>query len=82
VVVAVLAELWLVEKCWEEMCVFLWNNMALYSVCGVVRIREWQWLGCSGINRLVRSVRFEWYKFQSGSGSIGRVAVKNTKSLG
>jgi hypothetical protein len=34
---------------------------------------EWQWLGGSGINRRGRSMRFEWYRLESGSGSIGRV---------
>jgi hypothetical protein len=41
----------------------------------VRRGREWQWLGGSGVNRCGRSRRFEWYQFDSGSGSIGRVMI-------
>jgi hypothetical protein len=36
---------------------------------------EWQWQGGSGTNRFARSVRFEWWWLERGSGSIGRVAV-------
>jgi hypothetical protein len=32
---------------------------------------EWQWLGGSGFIRKRRSVRFEWWWFECGSGSIG-----------
>jgi hypothetical protein len=51
-------------------------------VCGgAVRPREWQWLGGSGTIRRRRSVRFEWWWLESGSGSIGRVVacLKNVK---
>jgi hypothetical protein len=33
---------------------------------------EWQWFNGSGTIRQIRSIRFDWYKFQSGSGSIKR----------
>jgi hypothetical protein len=36
-------------------------------------------MGGSGTSRCARSRRFEWYKLESGSGSIGRV-VSRTKS--
>jgi hypothetical protein len=36
---------------------------------------EWQWQGGSGISRQRTSARFEWWWFESGSGSIGRVAM-------
>jgi hypothetical protein len=39
------------------------------------RAKEWQWLGGSGTVGKRRSVRFEWYQIQGGSGSIGGVAV-------
>jgi hypothetical protein len=39
---------------------------------GVWRGQEWQWQGGSGTSRKRRSVRFEWYRLESGSGSIGR----------
>jgi hypothetical protein len=42
---------------------------------GGPRHSEWQWQGGSNTNRRRISVRFEWYKLESGSGSIGRVAV-------
>jgi hypothetical protein len=35
----------------------------------------WQWLGGSGTSRCSGARRFEWWWWQYGSGSIGRVAV-------
>jgi hypothetical protein len=37
---------------------------------------EWQWQFDSGIIRKRRSVRFEWYKLESVSGSIDRVMTQ------
>jgi hypothetical protein len=37
--------------------------------------REWQWQCGSGISRRGRSWRFEWYRWQCDSGSIGGVVI-------
>jgi hypothetical protein len=40
----------------------------------------WQWLRGSGVIRKRGSGRFEWYRLERGSGSIGRVLIKKEKS--
>jgi hypothetical protein len=45
----------------------------------------WQWRGGSGTVGFVRSVRFEWYWFERGSGSIGldtRCSIDSCDFLG
>jgi hypothetical protein len=36
---------------------------------------KWQWLGGNNINREIISMRFGWYRLESGNGSIKRDTV-------
>jgi hypothetical protein len=64
-------------KIYQEKKNFFWKKVSIGGSSGWQRNGEWRWLGGSGINRKRRSVRFEWYKLECGSGSIGGdMAVK------
>jgi hypothetical protein len=70
--VAVLAEIWWIK---DEVEFFLKKKEK--KVKKILRgwqwRKEWQWLGGSGTVGKRRSGRFEWYRLECGSGSIGRV---------
>jgi hypothetical protein len=56
------------------------KNVTVAMIRCIVSNMEWQWQGGSGVSRFVRSMRFEWYKLESGSGSIHRDMIVSTKT--
>jgi hypothetical protein len=63
--------------------IFFWKKKKVWhSMVGTGQWhREWQWQGGSGVIRQRRSRRFEWYRLQFGSGSIGRVGIGQSWGL-
>jgi hypothetical protein len=74
VVVAVLAELWWIDEKEKKKKKKKKKVTVAVVPCGVWR-GEWQWRGGSDTVGKRRSRRFEWYQWQCGSSSIGRVVV-------